>query len=114
MLVRSRNRVIINALRSHLQLVDEFFREAGVVGVLARRAWTQHRVLRILLLIGRHVHPGEGAVLSDAAGHVERLLLQILRQVLRLLLQILGQILRLLLQILREVLRRLLLQRLLA
>lgn len=99
---------------TRLQLVDEFFREAGVVGVLARRAWTQHRVLRILLLIGRHVHPGKGTVLSDAAGHVERLLLQILRQVLRLLLQILGQILRLLLQVLREVLRRLLLQRLLA
>ena len=40
------------------------------MGVLARRARTQHRVLGILLLVGRHVHPGEGTVLSDAAGHV--------------------------------------------
>jgi len=90
------------------------------VGVLAGRAGTQHGVLGILLLIARHVHAGQAAVLRDGAGHVEGLLLQILREVLRLLLQILREILRLLLQrllvkglaeILREILR-LLLQRL--
>lgn len=103
---------------SHLQLVDKLLREGGVVGVLAGRARTQHGVLGILR-IARHVHTGETAVLRNGAGHVERLLLQILGEILRLL-EILREILRLLLQrllverlaeVLREVLR-LLLQRL--
>lgn len=111
----------LSGRRAHLQLVDEFLREAGVVGVLAGRAGTQHRVLGVLLLVRRHVHPGEGAVLSDGPGHVQRLLLEVLRQVLGLLLQalrlllqrlltevlaeVLSQVLRLLLQRLRQVLR---------